>query len=314
MLLQRNNYHLWGNCCTLQMELTGNHTPECKLPWTTLGTHHHPLRFFPNMRPTISKGKIVCLWTEWHIPRTWLVRGQNSYTRNRFNRLHEENSGTQKALLVMLAYTSKQNSFHSRTHRVTTFGVPYGMNMPHVFLHVSNYGRFHATKKNRLEISEIPRAQWNVHSGWTDPTQATGTLDMVIVIVRRIQKSSTGDNNFVNSVRPIEITRPVKVDHFRSWSRILRSDQNKMIRSIWCTNRNFRNFGLNGMHPIVYIVQEHTFPRDISRPSLEPEVRKLLHIETLCKGQLFTWRGGPQVGGVTRLSMQSHFTLITFTW
>ena len=99
-------------------------------------------------------------------------------------------------------------------------------------------------KKNRLEISEIPRAQWNVHSGWTDPTQATGTLDMVIVIVRRIQKSSTGDNNFVSSVRPIEITRPVKVDHFRSWSRILRSDQTKMVRSIWCTNRNFRNFGL----------------------------------------------------------------------
>ena len=144
-------------------------------------------------------------------------------------------------------------------------------------------------KKNRLEISEIPRAQWNIHSGWTDPTQATGTLDMVIVIVRRIQKSSTGDNNFVNSVRPIEITGPVKVDHFRSWSRILRSDQTKMVRSIWCTNRNFRNFGLNGMCPIVYIVQEHIFPPNISRPSLEPEVRKLLHIETLCKG-LFTWR------------------------
>ena len=144
-------------------------------------------------------------------------------------------------------------------------------------------------KKNRLEISEIPRAQWNVHSGWTDPTQAIGTLDMVIVIVRRIQKSGTGDNNFVNSVRPIEITGPVKVDHFRSWSRILRSDQTKMVRSIWCTNRNFRNFGLNGMCPIVYIVQEHIFPPNISRPSLEPEVRKLLHIETLCKG-LFTWR------------------------
>ena len=82
-----------------------------------------------------------------HIPRTWLVRGQNIFTRSRFNGLHEENSGTQKALLVMLAYTSKQNSFHSRTHRVTTFGVPYGMNMPHVFLHVSTYGRFHPTKK-----------------------------------------------------------------------------------------------------------------------------------------------------------------------
>ena len=33
------------------------------------------------------------------------------------------------------------------------------------------------------------------HPSYTDPVQATGRL--VIVLVSRIQKSSTGDNNFV---------------------------------------------------------------------------------------------------------------------
>ena len=53
------------------------------------------------------------------------------------------------------------------------------------------------------------------------------------------------------SVRPTEMTRPVTVDHLQSWSRIFRSDQTEMVRSIWWTNRNFRNFGLNGKRPFV---------------------------------------------------------------
>ena len=40
-----------------------------------------------------------------------------------------------------------------------------------------------------------------VHSGCIDPTQATGRL--VIVLVGRIQKSGTGDNNFVK-IGPID--------------------------------------------------------------------------------------------------------------
>ena len=32
-------------------------------------------------------------------------------------------------------------------------------------------------------------------------------------------------------------------------SRIFRSDQTEMVRSIWWTNRNFQNFGLNGKRP-----------------------------------------------------------------
>ena len=34
------------------------------------------------------------------------------------------------------------------------------------------------------------------------------------------------------SVRPTEMTRPVKVDHLQSWSRIFRSDQTEMVCSI----------------------------------------------------------------------------------
>ena len=52
------------------------------------------------------------------------------------------------------------------------------------------------------------------------------------------------------SVQPTEMTRLVKEDHLLSWSRICQSDQTEIVRSIWCTNQNFRNFGLNGKRPI----------------------------------------------------------------
>ena len=66
---------------------------------------------------------------------------------------------------------------------------------------------------------------------------------LVIVLVSKIQKSGTEDNNFCQmgrdtSVRPTEMTRPVKVDHLQNWSRIFRSDQTEMVRSILCANRN----------------------------------------------------------------------------
>ena len=48
------------------------------------------------------------------------------------------------------------------------------------------------------------------------------------------------------SVRRTEIIGPVKVDHLQSWSQTFRSDQTEMVRSIWCTDRNFRNFGFSG--------------------------------------------------------------------
>ena len=72
-----------------------------------------------------------------------------------------------------------------------------------------------------------------VHSGCTDPTQATAHL--VTVLVNRIQKSHTGDNNFVKmergiSVQPTKMTRLVKVGHIQRWSRVFQSDQ------IYCNN------------------------------------------------------------------------------
>ena len=88
-----------------------------------------------------------------------------------------------------------------------------------------------------------------VHSGCTDPTQATARL--VIVLIGRIQKKRYWGQQFCQmegdiSVRPTEMTRPVKVDHLQSWYRIFRSDQTEMVRTIWCTNRSFGSFGLNG--------------------------------------------------------------------
>ena len=50
-------------------------------------------------------------------------------------------------------------------------------------------------------------------------------------------------------LRPIKMTRPVKVDHHQSWSRIFQSDQTEMVYSVWCTKQNFQNFGLNGKCP-----------------------------------------------------------------
>ena len=44
---------------------------------------------------------------------------------------------------------------------------------------------------------------------------------------------------------------PVTVGHLQSWSRIFRSNQTEMVRSIWWTNQNFRNFGLKGKRPYV---------------------------------------------------------------
>jgi len=119
-----------------------------------------------------------------------------------------------------------------------------------------NQRAFHSTKIQvwNFGSSTCPMAVVNgmVHSGCTDPTQATARL--VIILVSRIKKKSgTGDNNFVKwkviSVRPTEITGPVKVSHLQSWSWTFRSDQTEMIRSIWRFNWNFRNFGLNEKCP-----------------------------------------------------------------
>ena len=97
-------------------------------------------------------------------------------------------------------------------------------------------------QKFRLKFRKFHVPNKTVHSSYTDPTQATARL--VIVLVSRIQKSGTGDNNFVKwkgtfrSDRPKEMTRPVKVDHLQRCSQIFRSDRTEMVRSIWFLTKN----------------------------------------------------------------------------
>ena len=58
-----------------------------------------------------------------------------------------------------------------------------------------NPGRFPFNKNSSFKFRKFRLPNRPVHSGCTDPTQATPCL--VIILVSRIQKSSTGDNNFV---------------------------------------------------------------------------------------------------------------------
>ena len=86
-------------------------------------------------------------------------------------------------------------------------------------------------QKFRLKFRKFHVPNKTVHSSYTDPTQATARL--VIVLVSRIQKSGTGDNNFVNWKKTFRSDRTVKVDHLQSWFQIFRSDQTEVVSSIW---------------------------------------------------------------------------------
>ena len=99
------------------------------------------------------------------------------------------------------------------------------------------------------EISEISRAQWSCtfRLQGRDPSHRAFGYCSCKQDTKELhcwQQFCQMERDIL--VRPTEMTRSVKVDHLQSWSPIFRSDQTKMVRSIWCTNRNFRNFGLNG--------------------------------------------------------------------
>ena len=86
----------------------------------------------------------------------------------------------------------------------------------------------------------------------TNPIQATKRL--VVVLVSRIQKSSARDNNFVKGKGEFGPTdrndQTGQSGPLQRWSKILRSDRTKMVRSInLISKRNFRNFGMNGKRP-----------------------------------------------------------------
>ena len=59
----------------------------------------------------------------------------------------------------------------------------------------STRGTFHSTKNSGLKFPTFHVPNGMVHSGYTNLTQ--GTARLVIVLVSRLQKSGTGNNNFV---------------------------------------------------------------------------------------------------------------------
>ena len=67
-------------------------------------------------------------------------------------------------------------------------------------------GRFPFNKNSGLKFRKFYVFNGTVHSGYTDPTQATARL--VIVLASRIQKSGTGDNNFVKWKETFRSDRP----------------------------------------------------------------------------------------------------------
>ena len=86
----------------------------------------------------------------------------------------------------------------------------------------------------------------------TNPTQATERL--VVVLASRIQKSSARDNNFFKGKGEFGPTdrndQTGQSGPLQRWSKILRSDRTKMVRSInLISKRNFRKFGMNGKRP-----------------------------------------------------------------
>ena len=113
-------------------------------------------------------------------------------------------------------------------------------------------GALSIQQKFRFEILEIRVPNGTAHSRCTDLTQATARL--VICSCKHDTKERCWGQQFCQVKReisgwPTEMTRPVKVDDLQSWSRIFWSDQTEMVRSVRCTDQNFRNFGLNGKRP-----------------------------------------------------------------
>ena len=112
--------------------------------------------------------------------------------------------------------------------------------------------RFPFNKNFGLKIRKFHVPNGTVHSGFTDPFQATGCL-LIVPAASRIQKSGTGDNNFVKwkglfgrtdrnewtgqSEPPSKVVPNIPVGRNRNGSFHLISDQ------------KLRIFGLNGKRP-----------------------------------------------------------------
>ena len=128
-----------------------------------------------------------------------------------------------------------------------------------------NMESFPFNKNSVLKCRKFHLFNWTVHSGCSDPTQAHrafGYRSCKQDTRKRYRRQQFCRMKRDISVPLTEIARPVKVNHLQSCSQIFRSDQTKMVRSIWCTNRNFRNFGLNG---------KRAYPRGYSNKSQNSE-------------------------------------------
>ena len=68
----------------------------------------------------------------------------------------------------------------------------------------------------------------------------------VIVLVSRIQKSGTGDTNFVKWRRTFRSNRPKWPDRSKWTTFRAGPEYYGQTKLKWSTNRNFRNFGLKG--------------------------------------------------------------------
>ena len=121
-----------------------------------------------------------------------------------------------------------------------------------LFLLVGSSGALSIQQKSQFEISEISRVQWSctfrLHR--PDPShRAFGYCSCKQDAKERYWGQQFCQMERDISVQPTQMSGLVKVDHLQSWSRVFRSDQTEMVRSIWRTNRNYGNFGLNGKRP-----------------------------------------------------------------
>ena len=103
-----------------------------------------------------------------------------------------------------------------------------------------------------FEILEIPHSRSTVHSGCTDLTRAT--VHLVIVLVSRIQKNGTGNNNFSNRKGQVD---PANQNDWTGQS----TPSSKLVLNIpvglhqnglfyFISNQSFWNFGLlDGKRP-----------------------------------------------------------------
>ena len=115
-------------------------------------------------------------------------------------------------------------------------------------------------QKFRFEISKIPRAQWNATFRLHRPDPSHRAFGYCSC--KQNSKELYWGQQFCQmerdiSVRPTEMTRPVKVDHLIRWSQIFRSDRTEMVLSVWFLTKN------SGILSWVESAQGYDFKEDI---------------------------------------------------